>query len=100
MNSKARISKSALGVIIGLVVSVWWIFMGLDLGFRFEASELLAHIRRLPSYHNDNTCSVPDSGVCPGEAVGFSGSHGAGYSHIHALGNSHRLHGDYSTVRI
>jgi hypothetical protein len=39
MNSKARIRNSTLGVIIGLVVSVWWIFMGLDIGFRFEASD-------------------------------------------------------------
>jgi len=39
MNSRARIRNSTLGVIIGLVVSVWWIFMGLDIGFRFEASD-------------------------------------------------------------
>jgi hypothetical protein len=43
MNSKARIRNSTLGVIIGLVVSVWWIFMGLDIGFRFEASDAVSY---------------------------------------------------------
>ncbi len=52
MNSKARISKSALGVIIGLVVSVWWIFMGLDLGFRFEASDAVSYWLTLGGYRH------------------------------------------------
>jgi hypothetical protein len=43
MNSKARIRNSTLGLIIGLVVSVWWIFMGLDIGFRFEASDAVTY---------------------------------------------------------
>ena len=37
MSKSTRISNNALGVIIGLVISVWWIFMGLDMGFRFAA---------------------------------------------------------------
>ena len=43
MNNKTRIRNSTLGVIIGLVVSVWWIFMGLDIGFRFEASDAVCY---------------------------------------------------------
>ncbi len=43
MNSKARIKNSTLGVIIGLVISIWWIFMGLDIGFRFEAGDAVSY---------------------------------------------------------
>jgi len=43
MNNKTRIKNSTLGVIIGLVISVWWIFMGLDCGFRFEASDAVCY---------------------------------------------------------
>jgi lysylphosphatidylglycerol synthetase-like protein (DUF2156 family) len=39
MNDTGRIRNNTLAVIIGLVVSVGWIFMGLDLGFRFEAPD-------------------------------------------------------------
>jgi hypothetical protein len=39
MKDRARIGNNTLGLIIGLVVSVGWIFMGLDIGFRFEASD-------------------------------------------------------------
>jgi hypothetical protein len=52
MKSKARISKSALGVIIGLVISVWWIFMGLDIGFRFEASDAVSSWLTLGGYRH------------------------------------------------
>jgi hypothetical protein len=52
MNSKARIRNSALGVIIGLVVSVWWIFMGLDIGFRFEASDAVSYWLTLGGYRH------------------------------------------------
>jgi DMSO/TMAO reductase YedYZ heme-binding membrane subunit len=52
MKDKARISKSALGVIIGLVVSVWWIFMGLDIGFRFEASDAVSYWLTLGEYRH------------------------------------------------
>jgi hypothetical protein len=37
------IEKNTLYVIIGLVVSVWWIFMGLDTGFRFQASDSVSY---------------------------------------------------------
>jgi hypothetical protein len=43
MNSKARIRNSTLGAIIGLVVSIGWIFMGLDIGFLFEASDAVSY---------------------------------------------------------
>lgn len=43
MSETARTRNSTLGVIIGLVVSVWWIFMGLDSGFRFEASDAVCY---------------------------------------------------------
>jgi hypothetical protein len=52
MNSKARIGNSTLGVIIGLVVSVWWIFMGLDIGFRFEASDAVSYWLTLGEYRH------------------------------------------------
>jgi len=37
MSKNTRITNYTLGAIIGLVISVWWIFMGLDFGFRFGA---------------------------------------------------------------
>jgi hypothetical protein len=43
MSNKFRIKNNTLGVIIGLVVSIWWIFMGLDLGFRFEAGDTVCY---------------------------------------------------------
>ena len=43
MNNKTRIRNSTLGVIIGFVVSVWWIFMGLDSGFRFQAGDSVSY---------------------------------------------------------
>lgn len=52
MNSKARIRNSTLGVIIGLVISVWWIFMGLDIGFRFEASDSVSYWLTLGGYRH------------------------------------------------
>jgi len=52
MNSKARIKNSTLGVIIGLVISVWWIFMGLDIGFRFEASDAVSYWLTLGEYRH------------------------------------------------
>ncbi len=33
--SKHRITNNTLGVIIGLVISVWWVFMGFVTGFPF-----------------------------------------------------------------
>ena len=52
MNSKARIRNSTLGVITGLVISVWWIFMGLDIGFRFEASDAVSYWLTLGGYRH------------------------------------------------
>ena len=52
MNSKARLRNSAVGVIIGLVVSVWWIFMGLEIGFRFEASDVVCYWLTLGGYRH------------------------------------------------
>jgi DMSO/TMAO reductase YedYZ heme-binding membrane subunit len=52
MKRKARISNNALGVIIGLVVSVWWIFMGLDIGFRFEAADAVSLWLTLGGYRH------------------------------------------------
>ena len=37
MSKSTRITNYALGAIIGLVISIWWIFMGLDFGFKFGA---------------------------------------------------------------
>jgi hypothetical protein len=52
MNNKTRIRNSTLGIIIGLVVSVWWIFMGLDIGFRFEASDVMSNWLTLGGYRH------------------------------------------------
>ena len=52
MNRKASIRNSTLGVITGLVVSVWWIFMGLDIGFRFEASDAVSYWLTLGGYRH------------------------------------------------
>jgi hypothetical protein len=52
MNDKTRIRNSTLGVIIGLVVSVWWIFMGLDIGFRFEAIDAVCSWLTLGGYRH------------------------------------------------
>jgi hypothetical protein len=52
MNSKAKIRSSTLGVIIGLVISVWWIFMGLDIGFRFEVSDVVSYWLTIGGYRH------------------------------------------------
>ena len=52
MKNKASIRKSTLGVILGLVVSVWWIFMGLDIGFRFEAGDAVSLWLTLGGYRH------------------------------------------------
>jgi hypothetical protein len=43
MNSNHRIRNATLGVIIGMVLSVWWILMGLDSGFPFQASDPVSY---------------------------------------------------------
>ena len=52
MNRTTRIRNSTLGVIIGLVVSVGWIFMGLDIGFRFEAADAVCFWLTLGGYRH------------------------------------------------
>ena len=52
MNDEARIGRNTLGVIIGLVVSVGWIFMGLDIGFRFETSDMVSTWLTLGGYRH------------------------------------------------
>ena len=52
MNATTRISNNELGVIIGLVVSVGWIFMGLDIGFRFEAADAVCVWLTLGGYRH------------------------------------------------
>lgn len=47
MSKSTRISNNTLGLIIGLVISVWWIFMGLDSGFRFEALDHICYLLTL-----------------------------------------------------
>jgi len=47
MSKSTRISNNTLGIIIGLVISVWWIFMGLDSGFRFEAPDHISYLLTL-----------------------------------------------------
>ena len=42
MNDKYRIGNNTLGVIIGLVLSIGWIFMGLDIGFPFQAPDAIS----------------------------------------------------------
>jgi len=52
MTSRTRIGNNTLGVIIGLAVSVWWIFMGLDIGFRFEVADSVSYWLTLGGYRH------------------------------------------------
>jgi hypothetical protein len=52
MSNRFRIKNNTLGVIIGLVVSIGWIFMGLDLGFRFEAGDTACYWLTLGGYRH------------------------------------------------
>ena len=52
MSKTNRITNNTLGVIIGLVVSVWWIFMGLDLGFPFVAGDEVSYILTIGGYRH------------------------------------------------
>lgn len=48
-----RISTNALGIIIGLVISVLWIFMALDFGFNFGSGfDLLSYLLTLGGYRH------------------------------------------------
>jgi hypothetical protein len=52
MNNRTSIRNSSLAVIIALVVSIWWIFMGLDIGFRFEAPDSICSWLTLGGYRH------------------------------------------------
>ena len=53
MHNKTRIINSTLGVIIGLEISVLWIFMGLDIGFKFGAGfDNLSYMLTLGGYRH------------------------------------------------
>ena len=48
-----KISNNKIGVIIGLVISVWWIFVGLDSGFRFGSGfDNVSYILTLGCYRH------------------------------------------------
>jgi len=47
MVNTTKISNYKFGVIICLVLSVFWIFMGLDLGFKFKAKDLICYLLTL-----------------------------------------------------
>jgi hypothetical protein len=52
MTKNKGISNNTLGVTIGLVLSVWWIFMGLDMGFPFVPFNDLSYIVTLAGYRH------------------------------------------------
>ena len=53
MHNKTRIINSTLGVIIGLEISIFWIFMGLDIGFKFGAGfDNLSYMLTLGGYRH------------------------------------------------
>jgi hypothetical protein len=52
MPKTQRISNNTLGVIVGLVLSVWWIFMGLVMGFPFVPFNYLSYIVTLAGYRH------------------------------------------------
>ncbi len=52
MKRSMKISNNTLFTIIGLVTSVWWIFMGLNIGFRFVAPDLISYILTLGEYRH------------------------------------------------
>jgi len=52
MAKTQRISNNALGVIVGLVLSVWWIFMGLVMDFPFVPFNDLSYVVTLAGYRH------------------------------------------------
>jgi hypothetical protein len=52
MAENQRISNNTLGVIVGLVLSVWWIFMGLVMGFPFVPFNYLNYVVTLAGYRH------------------------------------------------
>ncbi|MGD9276089.1 MAG: hypothetical protein PVJ67_02865 [Candidatus Pacearchaeota archaeon] len=47
MKKVEKINNNTLAVIIGLVISIGWIFMGLDIGFQFVAPDQISYILTL-----------------------------------------------------
>lgn len=47
MDKANRITNNVLAVIVGLVVSIWWIFMGLNIDFRFVAGDRISYMLTL-----------------------------------------------------
>ena len=52
MKNPSRISNNTLGLLIGLVTSIGWIFMGLDIGFSFEAPDIMSKLLTLGGYRH------------------------------------------------
>ncbi|MBA7559471.1 hypothetical protein ES708_01086 [subsurface metagenome] len=52
MRKPNGITNNTLGVIIGLVVSIWWIFMGLEMGFPFGAPDPICYALTLGGYRH------------------------------------------------
>ena len=52
MSKSNRISNNTLGLIIGLVVSIWWIFMALDIGFPFGTNDTVCYWLTLGGYRH------------------------------------------------
>lgn len=47
MTKSNKINNNTLGLLIGLVAGIFWIFMGLDIGFKFEAPDTISYILTL-----------------------------------------------------
>ena len=48
-----KISTNTLGIIIGLVISIFWIFMGLDIGFKYGSGfDNFSYILTLGGYRH------------------------------------------------
>lgn len=52
MHHTTSIKNSTLGLIVGLVISAGWIFIGLDIGFRFEAADTVCLWLTLGGYRH------------------------------------------------
>lgn len=52
INKINRINNNTLFVIIGLAISVMWIFLGLDFGFKFGPLDLVCEILTLGGYRH------------------------------------------------
>lgn len=52
MSVSKRISTNTLGIIVGLELSVFWIFMGLETGFAFKPLSTLSYIVTLGAHRH------------------------------------------------